>query len=162
MEQSGYLIFPKHYFGIIPRNFIGNFFRMYWDYLMGIFHQYSTNIYFPGGIIPAYKSPIIIAYLLSNNASFLRKKNVWEFVCCCAIFLTRNKLFRRIQFKSSNEILFESIRIYRMLETSKTLQPFTEFIPWCSFSSSSWEVWTLHPLFHWGKYPYRCKRYLSC
>ena len=37
-------------FGNISRNFIGNFFRMFWEYIMGIFHEYSTNIYLPGGL----------------------------------------------------------------------------------------------------------------
>ena len=41
---------PKTLFRNIPRNFIGNFFAIYWEYLMGMFHKYSTNIFLPGGL----------------------------------------------------------------------------------------------------------------
>ena len=40
---------PGTLFGNIPRNFIGNFFRIYREYIMGMFYEYSTNIYLPGG-----------------------------------------------------------------------------------------------------------------
>ena len=43
MEQSGYIRafnIPETLFRNIPRNFIGKFFRIYWEYLMGMF----TNI----------------------------------------------------------------------------------------------------------------------
>ena len=52
MEQPGNIpIFsiPGTLLRNIPRNFIGNFFRIYWEYLKGMFHEYFTNIYFPGG-----------------------------------------------------------------------------------------------------------------
>ena len=47
MEQSGNITI----FNIpnIPRDFIGNFLRMYWEYLKGMPHKDSTNIYLPGG-----------------------------------------------------------------------------------------------------------------
>ena len=54
MEQSENIpIFniPGTLFQNIPRNLIGNFFRIYWEYLMGMFREYSTNIYLPGGKI---------------------------------------------------------------------------------------------------------------
>ena len=41
-----YSIFPEHYFGI-PWNFIGNFPRIYWEYLKGMLNisrECSTNI----------------------------------------------------------------------------------------------------------------------
>ena len=44
-----YSIFPEHYFGNIPRNFMGNFFGIFRECIMGMFHEYSTNIYLPGG-----------------------------------------------------------------------------------------------------------------
>ena len=53
MEQSGKIpIFSisETLFWNILRNFTGNFFRIYWEYLMGMFHEYSTNIYLPGRI----------------------------------------------------------------------------------------------------------------
>ena len=40
---------PWTLFRNIPRNFIGKFFRIYWEYLNGMFHEYSTNISLPGG-----------------------------------------------------------------------------------------------------------------
>ena len=43
-----YINIPGTLFGNIPRNFIGNFFQIYWEYLMGMFNEYSTNIYLPG------------------------------------------------------------------------------------------------------------------
>ena len=42
-------MFSEHYFGNIPRNFIGYFLRIFREYIMGMFHEYSTNIHLPGG-----------------------------------------------------------------------------------------------------------------
>ena len=53
MEYSGnipILNIPGTLFGNIPRNFIGKPFRIFREYIMGMFHEYSTNIYFPGGL----------------------------------------------------------------------------------------------------------------
>ena len=53
MEQSGNIpIFniPGILFRNIPRNFTGNFLQIYWEYLKGMFHEYSVKIYLPGGI----------------------------------------------------------------------------------------------------------------
>ena len=52
MEDSGNIsIFniPGTLFGIIPQNFLGNFFRIFRECIMGMFQEYSMNIYFPGG-----------------------------------------------------------------------------------------------------------------
>ena len=46
MVQSGNIpIFniPETLLGNISRNFIGNFFRIFWECIMGMFHEYSTN-----------------------------------------------------------------------------------------------------------------------
>ena len=54
MEQSGNVpIFniPGTLFPNIPRNFIRNFLRIYWEYLKETFEEYSTNICLPGGNI---------------------------------------------------------------------------------------------------------------
>ena len=51
MEQPGNIPIcniPGKLFRNIPQNFIGNF-QIYWEYLKGMFHEYSTNIYLPGG-----------------------------------------------------------------------------------------------------------------
>ena len=48
MEQSRNIpIFNilRTLFGNIPRKFIGNFFQIFWEYIMGIFHEYSTKQY---------------------------------------------------------------------------------------------------------------------
>ena len=53
MEHSGnILIFNILWtlFESIPRNFIGSLFRIFWEYIIGMFHEYSRNIYLPGGI----------------------------------------------------------------------------------------------------------------
>ena len=53
MEHSGNIpifSFVGTLFGNITRNFIGNFFRIFREYIMELFHEYSTNIYLPGGI----------------------------------------------------------------------------------------------------------------
>ena len=53
MEYSGNIpIFniPGTLFQNIPRKFIRNFFRIHWEYIIGMFHEYSTNIYLPGGL----------------------------------------------------------------------------------------------------------------
>ena len=52
MEQSGDIpIFniPGTLFRNILRNFIGNIFRKYREYLMRMFNEYSTDIYLPSG-----------------------------------------------------------------------------------------------------------------
>ena len=33
----------------IPRKFIWSFSRILWEYLFGMFNEYSTNMYLPGG-----------------------------------------------------------------------------------------------------------------
>ena len=46
MEQSGnipILNIPRTSFGSIPQIFIVNFFRIFWNYIMGMFHECSTN-----------------------------------------------------------------------------------------------------------------------
>ena len=51
MEQSGNIpVFniPGILFGNIHQNFIGNFFKIFWEYFMGMFHENSTNIYLSG------------------------------------------------------------------------------------------------------------------
>ena len=40
---------PGTLFWNIPRNFIRNIFRIYWEYLEGMFHGYCTNTYLPTG-----------------------------------------------------------------------------------------------------------------
>ena len=42
-------VFPEHYFGNICRNFIGNFFRIFREYIMEMLREYSTNVHLPGG-----------------------------------------------------------------------------------------------------------------
>ena len=51
MKQSGNIPIyniPGTLFRNITRNFIGNFFQIYWEYFMGMVHEYSTNICLPG------------------------------------------------------------------------------------------------------------------
>ena len=46
MEQSENIpIFniPEILFGNIPRNFIGNFFQIFWEYIMGMSNEHFTN-----------------------------------------------------------------------------------------------------------------------
>ena len=43
-----YSIFMEYYFGNIPWNFIGNLWQIFREYTMGMFHEYSANIYLPG------------------------------------------------------------------------------------------------------------------
>ena len=43
-----YSVFLEHYFGIFPSISLGIFFRIYWEHLKGMLHEYFTNIYFPG------------------------------------------------------------------------------------------------------------------
>ena len=38
------------FFRNISQIFTGDFFRIYWEYLKGMFHEYSSNIYLPGGL----------------------------------------------------------------------------------------------------------------
>ena len=44
-----YSVFLEHYFENIPWNFIENFFQIFQEYIMEMFHEYSTNMYLPGG-----------------------------------------------------------------------------------------------------------------
>ena len=48
MEQPGKVPIPGTLFQNIPRDFIVNFFRLYWKYLKRMFHEYSENIYLTG------------------------------------------------------------------------------------------------------------------
>ena len=43
-----YSIFPGHYFGTFSGISLG-IFQIYWEYLKGMFHEYSTYMYLPGG-----------------------------------------------------------------------------------------------------------------
>ena len=52
MKQSGNILtfnIPGALFGNVTRNFVGNFFRIFWECIMAMFHEYSKNIYLPGG-----------------------------------------------------------------------------------------------------------------
>ena len=52
MEQPGNIpIFniPGTLFWNIPRNFIGDFFRIYWEYLKGMLHKYILTYIYPVG-----------------------------------------------------------------------------------------------------------------
>ena len=40
----------RRLFGNIFPKFIGNFVRIFREYIMGMFHKYSANIYLPGGL----------------------------------------------------------------------------------------------------------------
>ena len=67
IEQSGNIpIFniPKTLFRNIPQNFMGNFFQIFWEYIMGMSHENSTNIYLPGGLALDVGSVIYISYQL--------------------------------------------------------------------------------------------------
>ena len=41
---------PKTLFGNIPQMFKGNFSQVFWEQIMGMFQEYSTNVYMPGGM----------------------------------------------------------------------------------------------------------------
>ena len=65
MEQSGNIPifnYPRTLFRNISRNFIGNFFGIYWEYLMGMFNEYSTNMYLLGGNVPAHPELVMIQF----------------------------------------------------------------------------------------------------
>ena len=47
-NSQGIFNIPGTLFRNIPQNFIGNFLRIYWEYLKGMFDEYFTNIYLPG------------------------------------------------------------------------------------------------------------------
>ena len=74
MERLGNIpIFniPGTLFENIPRNVTGNFFRTFREYIiMGMFHEYSTNIYLPGGILLLQSSRCSVAHL---NFRYIRK-----------------------------------------------------------------------------------------
>ena len=77
MEHSGNIsIFsiPETFPGNIPRNFIGNFFRIFWEYIMGMFHEYSTNIYLPGVWIAVYVKSDNAAYFDSFGVEYIPKE----------------------------------------------------------------------------------------
>ena len=56
-----YSIFPEHYFGNIPWNFIENLFRIYREYVIRMFQEYFTNIYLPGGIKGSAQQTFLLA-----------------------------------------------------------------------------------------------------
>ena len=62
MEHSGNIPtfnIPGTLFGDIPRNFTGNFFRIFREYIMGMFQEYSTKIYLPGMLIFSQLQPAV-------------------------------------------------------------------------------------------------------
>ena len=81
-----YSIFWKHYlenilifnilrklFGNVPRNFIGNFLQIFWEYIMEMLHEYSTNIYLPG------EKKFIVRYISAKENYYNLTKNSRKF-----------------------------------------------------------------------------------
>ena len=46
---------PGTLFGNTPRNFMRSFFRIFWEYIIGMFREHSTNTYLPDGKSPLQK-----------------------------------------------------------------------------------------------------------
>ena len=58
---------PGTLFRNIRRNFIGNFFRIYLEYIVGMFHQYSTNRCLPGVCVCVCVCMFILFHLLISS-----------------------------------------------------------------------------------------------
>ena len=58
---------PGTLFQNIPRNLIGNFLRIFRKHIMGMFHEYSTNIYLPGVIFERIMYNNAYNYLIDNK-----------------------------------------------------------------------------------------------
>ena len=54
----------------IPQNLIRNFIQIYGEYIMGMLHKYSTNIYFP------------VKYLLNENINDCKDSSKYICVVC--------------------------------------------------------------------------------
>ena len=62
MEQLGntpVFNISRTLFENIPRNFIGDFFQIYWEYLMWLFHEHSTIIYLFIGWVLVFQNIIL-------------------------------------------------------------------------------------------------------
>ena len=59
-----YSIFLEHSSTNVPRNFIGTVFRIFREYIMGMFQEYSTNIYLPGGYKSRFFPMIPICFVI--------------------------------------------------------------------------------------------------
>ena len=71
-----YLIFLENYFGIFPGISIGIFFRIYWEYLTGMFHEYSTNIYLFNGLPRKDRLYTILPNPANSDKNYERVLNV--------------------------------------------------------------------------------------
>ena len=83
---------PGTLFRNIRRNFIGNFFWIYQEYIVGMLHQYSTNRYLPGVCVCVCVYVCVYVYTLPP-ADFFRLHDVCDIhemfgstIFCCEYY----------------------------------------------------------------------------
>ena len=98
MEQSGNIpVFNIHrtLFRNIHRNFIENFFRIYQECLMGMFHNYFTNIYLPCGSRGGVRLKVSLS---SSQCTLLHPKNILLLPKMVLLFLELYFYFPELPF----------------------------------------------------------------
>ena len=154
MEYSGNIpIFniPGTLFRNIPRKFIRNFFRIHREYIIGMFHEYSTNIYLPGGLELLCDITLHINFLLINGifwSSLLWKSKEWThanqsisqvFLLCLKrnnsqtfkSIATAKKPFSLVYMLSAQLALINSF--YSMWQLEDNVSYKSLLLPWGSF-----------------------------
>ena len=116
-----YSIFPERYFGNIPRNFIGNFFQIFQEYIMGMSHEYSTNMHLPGGSKTTQK-PLTERLASNDQMDTFRKRDT----IASLADLNKTTAPDCFQFKKSNDhelfynLVFDvEIKFPKILESIK-------------------------------------------
>ena len=104
-------IFPEHYLGIFP----GNFFWIFWEYIMGILHKYSTNIYLAGGVVwQIFWSSIraaFLPYVYQQQVRYVLSYYVYHHnahLCSAKTFLgvlgRKNRILRHCKYPSARTL----------------------------------------------------------
>ena len=99
---------PGTLFRNIRRNFIGNFFWIYQEYIVGMLHQYSTNRYLPGVCVCVYVCVCVCLY--SSTSWFLpaawRLWHTWD--------VRNNDLLLRVLLGASAKFLHLHFWVYHI------------------------------------------------
>ena len=118
MEHSGNIPIFKvlgTLFGNIPQDFIGNFLRIFREYIMGIFHEYSTDILLSSGISLSLKK--MVGYIISTINCNLRNGQLRD------PDFTRHKLYHPNQYAySQHPILWVVLNISTIILRTRLIR----------------------------------------
>ena len=121
-SKYSYIRYSRNIIWEIARNFIENFFRVYQEYIMEMFHGYSTNICLPGGdkhyIVAEEKSLFCRTY--QYKADTLIYSCVEEYLFLDILVCFREfPLFVILLLKPSFYLCFSSYLLFRYCRVAK-------------------------------------------